>query len=132
MNRRTNVSFTIATGRLPTRSPVSKSRPLRSCMPIVWNQPGVVPFSQNVGRIRVICPSLMAIMPVLVPPPVSSRTDDTAAERTPGTAAVASRKRSTRALRCSGGPPPVWRFNSATSSGPGTKPRGNWLSDANV
>ena len=41
----------MATGRLPTRSPASKSRPLRSGMPIVSNQPGVVAFSQSEGRI---------------------------------------------------------------------------------
>ena len=71
-------------------------------------------------------------MPVDQPPPVSRRTADTDAERTPGTAAAASRRRSTRAPRSSGGPPLAWRFNSTTSSGSGTKPSGNWLSDANV
>ena len=79
-----------------------------------------------------IGPSPMPTMPLDQPPPASSRFAETDAERTPGTAAAASRRRSTRAPRSSGGPPLAWRFNSTTSSGSGTKPSGNWLSDANV
>ena len=103
-------------------------------MPIVSNQPGVVALSQSGGRPAAgIGPSPTPTRPLAQPPPgreaVSAETD---AERTPGTAAAASRRRSTRAPRSSGGPPLAWRFNSTTSSGSGTKPSGNWLSDANV
>ena len=74
----------------------------------------------------------MPTRPVAQPPPASSRSAETDAERTPGTDAAASRRRSTRAPRSSGGPPLAWRSNSTTSSGSGSKPSGNRLSDANV
>ena len=123
-------------GRCPRgRRRRSPARSAAEC-PSSRNQPGVVAFSQSEGQPRdlrrTIGPSLMPTMPLDQPPPSRRRVEETDADRTPGTAAAASRTRSTRALRSSGGPPLAWRFNSTTSSGSGTKPSGNWLSDANV
>jgi hypothetical protein len=56
-------------------------------MPIVSNQPGVVAFSHSGGRLREIGPSPTPTKPLAQPPPVRSRIAETAAERTPGTAA---------------------------------------------
>ena len=126
----------MATSGLPTRSRSLKSRPLSRGMAIVSNQPGVVALRQTRPTFRrssgVIGSSFTPTLLVNQPPPVSSRIPDREADLTPGVAAAASRRRSTRAPRSSGGIPLASRFIWTTTSGSGTKPSGNRLSDANV
>ena len=103
--RRTNVSFTIATGGVPTVSAAVKSRPCRRAMPRVSKYPGPTTFSAHDAENADLAgsPAIVRRAPDVRPClMLSGMPKANAARSTPGSASTRSTACCRKATRVSG------------------------------